>query len=261
MATIYITAFLIGLAGSTHCLGMCGGIVAGLNMGAQSTQRSRLQKALFNLSYNVGRIVSYGLAGGVLATIAAVASPLFLATVAPIGHVLAGLITVALGLYIAGWWAGVGHLERIGVRLWRHIEPFGRRFIPARSPAQAVGLGLVWGWLPCGLVYSALALAATTGQPLSGATVMMTFGLGTLPMLLAMGWAVTALQAMMRHRLVRAGAGVFIIVLGIYTLATAGSHHHHVSSADGSGQHFLPAHSSKDDWKMTLAQSAKPMTG
>jgi uncharacterized protein len=134
---------------------------------------------------------------------------------------------IALGLYLAGWWPGLTALERLGGKLWIRIEPFGRRFLPVDHPLKALAAGLVWGWLPCGLVYSALAWSMTTGSAAQGALLMFFFGLGTLPMLLAIGTATGVFRQFVVQPWVRRGAGILILLFGVYTLAGLGGHAGH----------------------------------
>ncbi len=230
METTLITALTIGLLGSTHCIGMCGGIVGALNTGLmESGQRSGVSLALHHLNYNAGRIASYAAMGAAVGIIGAQASKVDLATTVSIGKLIAGTFMIALGLYLAGWWQVLTSLEKAGAHLWRHIEPLGRRFLPVTSPTHAFGLGLVWGWLPCGLVYSALTLAMISASPLEGALTMLSFGLGTLPMLLAMGNVAGNLGSLARHPVTRRVAGAAIILFGVYSCLTAfqeGGHDH-----------------------------------
>ncbi len=222
METAVYTALTIGLLGSAHCAGMCSGIVGALNAGLPQAGRSALARAAHHLTYNAGRIASYAAAGalaGLAGAVLARGAPPEAAV--PAGHAVAGLFMVALGLYLAGWWHAVAGLERAGAHLWRRIEPLGRRFLPAATPARAFGLGLVWGWLPCGLVYSALVLAFATASPVEGALVMLAFGLGTLPALLAIGGLAARMTALMRRPVLRQVAGAIVVLLGLYTLATA----------------------------------------
>ncbi len=226
MEALIITAFTIGLVGSTHCLGMCGGIIGALNARRTEPAANGPSNIVRNIAYNGGRITSYTIAGIWVALLGSLLSHTELATIVPVGRLLAGLIMIALGLYVAGWPQLIAPLEKAGYHLWKRIEPLGRRFLPARTPAHAYGLGLVWGWLPCGLVYSTLALAIASANPIYGGVIMLCFGLGTLPMLLAMGGAAEALMRYTRHRVFRTGTGVCIILLGVYTIVTASGGHH-----------------------------------
>jgi len=222
-------AFMIGLLGSTHCIGMCGGIVGALTMGLpETTRQSSLKLLPYLLTYNNGRLFSYSLAGLIVGLLSDSVSDIFQIGSFPVGGIVGGLFMVALGIYIAGWLQTMAPLERLGGHFWRLIEPGGRRFMPVRSPAQALGLGVFWGWLPCGLVYSTLALAATSGDAIQSALLMLAFGAGTLPVLLAMGGFAEKLQRFTRHKWIRYIAGVLLIAFGamILTKALSGGHQH-----------------------------------
>ena len=225
----YLAAFMIGLLGSTHCIGMCGGIVGALTMGLpQNVRQSWLRLIPYLLVYNSGRLFSYTLAGLIVGLLTASAGNLFQVGRYPVGGIIGGLFMVALGIYIAGWWQTMAPLERLGGYFWRMIEPFGRRFMPVKHLPQAMALGLLWGWLPCGLVYSTLAWAATSGEAVKSALLMLAFGAGTLPMLLLMGGVAEKLQQFTRHRWTRNIAGLLLIAFGamILTKALSGGHQH-----------------------------------
>ncbi len=239
MELTFLTALTIGFLGSTHCLGMCGGIVGALNAGLpEPRRRSTLRRALHHVTYNAGRITTYVVAGTLAGLIGAQAQRFSPNDILPIGGLIAGPCMIALGLYLAGWWRAIAGLERIGHDLWQWIQPIGRRFLPVRNPLHAFGLGLVWGWLPCGLVYSALALAVISASPERGAWLMLGFGLGTLPMLLVIGKASEFLLKLVRSLVMRQCAGGLVILFGIYTIVSAaGDHHdhgHHASVSDSS---------------------------
>jgi len=222
-------AFTVGLLGSTHCIGMCGGIVGALTMGLpETTRHSSLKLLPYLLSYNGGRLLSYSLAGLIVGLLSSSVGDLFQIGSFPVGGVVGGLFMVALGIYIGGWFQTMKPLEQLGAHLWRLIEPVGRRLMPVRSPAQALGLGFFWGWLPCGLVYSTLALAATSGDAVESAMLMLAFGVGTLPMLLAMGSFAEKLQRFTRHKWTRYLAGILLIAFGAMILnkALSGEHKH-----------------------------------
>lgn len=208
----YPALFLIGLLGGTHCFGMCGGIVSALSMGAGS-------RPSLHLAYNAGRIVSYG-AAGVIAGALGGASIAFSGQL-PVRiflYLLANLMLVALGLYLMGLTQALAFSERFGQKLWRHVQPLSRRFLPARTVVQAFPLGLLWGWLPCGLVYSALITALTSGSAVRGAGMMLAFGLGTLPNLLLAGLLAVRLKAYAANRGLRALAGLLVLAFGLWGL-------------------------------------------
>ena len=135
---------------------------------------------------------------------------------------------ILFGIYLAGWWHSLLFLERGGARLWKYIEPLGRRFIPVRSAGQAYLLGLVWGWLPCGMVYAVLALALASGSVVDGGTIMLAFGLGTLPTMLTMGLAFNTLKRYVHDPRIRLVAGILVILMGVMMLlANPSGHGHH----------------------------------
>ena len=239
-----ISAFLVGLLGSTHCLGMCGGIVSALTFGLRpDIRRSPLTLTPYLLAYNVGRITSYAIAG---ALVGALSGQLF--GLAPPMQVrwLVKLVTggfmIALGLYLAGWWPGLQRLEKWGGVLWRRVEPLGRKLLPVDRPLKALGFGLVWGWLPCGMVYAALAWALASGSALHGAALMIAFGLGTLPMLLTIGVAAEWLKDFVRNPWVRRAAGLSVLLFGLYMIFAPGGHSHGVAPADPNAEHATHQH-------------------
>ena len=217
------SAFVVGLLGGAHCVGMCGGIVTALTFGLPLERRQGVGAMLpFVLAYNIGRIASYAVAGGLMGGVGVLLSRLLpVQTAQRALLVLAGVFMVAMGLYLAGWWAGLGRLEQAGGVLWRRIEPYGRRLLPVQRPGQALVLGLLWGWLPCGLVYSTLVWSVSAGGAWQGAALMLAFGLGTLPTLLLMGAAAGAVARQTRHPVVRVLAGGAVLLFGLWTLWTA----------------------------------------
>jgi len=220
MLTSLLTAFVVGLLGGVHCVGMCGGIVAMLTLGLAPERRRRLVDLLpLQLGYNLGRVLGYTLAGALLGGLGAalVQSPA-LHWVQRGLYAVGAVTMVALGLYLGGWWRGLVVVERAGGLLWRRLEPVGRHLLPIRSWVQAVGVGLVWAWLPCGLVYSVLILALGTGSPLHGALVMFAFGVGTLPNLLGIGLLAGAAARYMESAWLRRAAGLLVMGFGGFAL-------------------------------------------
>ncbi len=216
--TSYITAFLVGLLGGVHCVGMCGGIVGalclGLDDGLNKTAQQNFKKTFpFLLLYNTGRISSYTLAGILMGSIGWLGSHLFtLYSIQQTLEIIAAAFMLALGLYIAGWWKGLAKIERWGGKvIWQRLEPIGRKFMPVRSYPHALFLGLVWGWLPCGLVYSVVIWTISTQSPLEGGLLMLSFGLGTLPNLLLMGVFASTLTQFIQQPWVRQVAGMLIM--------------------------------------------------
>ncbi len=235
-------AFLIGLLGSGHCVGMCGGIIGALGMSVAPERRGDGSPDLTLLAgYNLGRISSYVIAGALAGALGAGLAWAHLET--PL-RITAALLLIALGLYISGTWKVLARLEAAGRGLWQRLQPLARPLLPVRHGHQAVALGALWGWLPCGLVYSTLAWAAASASPAGGALIMLCFGLGTFPALMASGLFAERLGNFARSAGTRAGAGVLVAGFGLWTLwgalghpgqerAHPGPAHHH--------SHYLPA--------------------
>ncbi|WP_372874713.1 sulfite exporter TauE/SafE family protein [Pseudomonas sp.] len=219
LAPLLLSALILGLLGGGHCLGMCGGLMGALTLAIPAEQRAQRFQLL--LSYNLGRILSYATAGLLLgmAGWALASSP-----AAMLLRVVAALLLIAMGLYLAGWWSGLTRIEALGRGLWRTIQPLTRRFMPVTSLPRALLLGGLWGWLPCGLVYSTLLWAASQGDALDSAALMLAFGLGTLPVLLATGMAAERMTALLRKQGVRMAGGLLVILFGLWTLP--GPHQH-----------------------------------
>ena len=214
-----ISAFLVGLLGGGHCVGMCGGIVSAVSMHLHNQPKNALQKnpkILFLIAYNLGRILSYTLAGMLAGLIGA--SSFFLNHVLPIQHLLylmSSLMLILLGLYLAGFWYGITAIENAGRALWAKLQPYSKRYIPVQNLKQAFFLGGLWGWLPCGLVYSVLIAAMATGSALNGGLLMLAFGLGTFPTLLAMGMTAVKLKAALQNVWVRRTSGLLVLGFGL----------------------------------------------
>ncbi|POZ61576.1 sulfite exporter TauE/SafE family protein [Chromobacterium alticapitis] len=204
-----------GLLGGGHCVGMCGGIVAALTLHHPAgAARWRVLAG-----YNLGRIASYSLIGALLGGLAS--AGLSLADSHPFQlalYALANLMLVAMGLYLAGLAQAIVFLEKLGQPVWRRIQPWVGRMLPVRSAAGAIAVGTVWGWLPCGLVYSAALSALASGSAWHGAGLMLAFGLGTLPNLLLMGVFASGLRRWMQKRPVRLAAGLGVAGLGAWRL-------------------------------------------
>jgi len=222
---IFGAVFLTGLLGGVHCAGMCGGIVAALS-GQTAAGRWHL-----HLGYNLGRIASYTAAGALAGTAGSLG--LLLDGVLPVQialYVLADLMLIVLGLYLAGVSGLAARLEGLGTWLWRRIQPLTRGLLPANTLPRALGLGVLWGWLPCGLVYGILLLAVMAGDALNGAAIMLAFGLGTLPNLLFAGLAWRRVAGAVRARPVRIAAGSLVLGFGVYGLAHAASLSQHIKN-------------------------------
>jgi len=211
--------FLVGLLGGVHCVGMCGGIVTALTV---KMPGDRMRWSL-HLAYHAGRITTYAFAGALAGGLGSAA--LLLNGFLPaqiVLYIVAQLMLVALGLYLLGVSRYLDVFERAGRVLWRRLQPLAAGLFPVRSLPGAYSVGLLWGLLPCGLVYSVLVTALVAGSAANGALVMLAFGAGTLPSLLAVGTLLPALQRLRRAQLVRQAAGGAIIAFGLVGLAHAG---------------------------------------
>ena len=207
-------AFGAGLLGSAHCLGMCAGISGLFAVGA--TVASIKTQLPLAIAYNVGRVLSYAFLGVTVAALGGAAVGKIPSLAGPV-RLASGLLIIVIGLQVAFNWRLLAPLEKVGAAIWNRLTPYARGLIPATSISSATGLGLIWGWLPCGLVYGALLLAATTADPVGGGLVMIAFGLGTMPAMIATGLSAAKLSAFMSRN--HLGAGLLIVVLGAATLA------------------------------------------
>ncbi len=202
---------------------MCGGIVAALALRVPQppAERHRMPGAGLarQLAYSLGRVASYACAGALAGGAGGLG--LLYGDLLPVRVLLlaaANVLIILLGLYLAGIGTAVLALERAGSVVWRTLARLGARLAPADTGARALAVGLAWGWIPCGLVYSVLATALVSGSAARGAAVMAAFGLGTLPNLLAAGLAAQSLQRFTRAPRVRLVAGLAVVVLGLIGL-------------------------------------------
>lgn len=236
------SAFILGLFSTVHCVGMCGGIIGALSLSLpDNIRQQRLRHVFFISLYNLGRIFSYSFAGLVVGYIGAEAAAYTDMSGGPSMLRYTGVVLmIAIGLYLAGWFPQLSKVERIGVPLWKLLEPIGRRLVPVTTMPRALLYGLVWGWLPCGMVYFVLVWALTSGSAAQGALTMAAFGLGTLPSLLAAGLAVSSLKRFTQSKLARQVVGVLVIAMAIGSLLMpmGGHKHGHVDTADGNHQHM-----------------------
>jgi uncharacterized protein len=219
----YITAFTVGLMGGVHCVGMCGGIVGALSFASQGDKRAGPLKLLsLLLAYNSGRLFSYSIAGGLMGALGWLVTIWADIRVLQIWlQILAALFMLTMGLYISGWWMGLLQLEKVGAIIWKRIQPIAQKLLPVKTPVHAFNLGVLWGWLPCGLVYSVLVWSVSAGSFQQGALLMLSFGLGTLPNLLAMGLFANQLKQFVQKQAVRNLAGGLVMVFALWSLFLA----------------------------------------
>ena len=237
--------FLVGFLGSVHCVGMCGGVVGAFSLSTPAAKSFPVRVVQASdataigrpadwtttlgrvAAYNFGRIGSYAAAGAVAGGLAR--SVLLFADMASVqwaAYAAANLMLILLGLYLMGAWSGLAQLELLGRGLWQRVMPLTKKLLPLDRPAKLVLAGAIWGWLPCGMVYSMLFTALLSGSAASGAAVMIAFGLGTLPTLFVMGMFGAALRNWTRRRSVRILCGAIVLAYGVLGLVHA-SHQSH----------------------------------
>ncbi len=243
-----LSAFIIGLLGSGHCLVMCGGITTMLtsaidNPTAKDKSKTSAQgdieikeihsddpsqkpctpsvnRSSLLLFYHVGRIASYCLIGAIVGFTGSIAAK-------NIGMPLAGLRLISaiflifLGLYIGQWLLWLNRIEALGKGLWGYLSPLAKHVIPVDNTKKSFGLGALWGWLPCGLVYSTLTWALASGSSYTGAAIMLAFGLGTLPAQLTISFGIISTKNLQVNTVYRKIMAIPLISYGIYTFIVA----------------------------------------
>lgn len=234
MSLDFFSAFIIGLLGSGHCIAMCGGITTMLTSAIPinkydsnqqipvNNNEENVQTSKFNLvfCYNLGRIASYSFIGAIVGFTGSIAAK-------NIGLPLAGLrmvsaiFVILLGLYLGQWLMWLSRIEAVGKKLWQHISPLASKAIPVNTPIKALSLGAIWGWLPCGLVYSTLTWALASSNIIDGAGIMFFFGLGTLPALLTLSIGFNSIKSILVNPVLRKIMALFLISFGIYSFIVA----------------------------------------
>lgn len=213
----FFSAFIIGFLGGGHCISMCGGITTMLTSALPNKQKSKLP---YLLSYNFGRILSYTLIGAIAGftgslAIKSIGFPIVVL------KIFAGIFLILLGLYIGQWLMWLTKVEFIGKKLWKILSPISKKLIPIDNVKKSLFLGMLWGWLPCGLVYSTLTWSLASGSALQGALIMTFFGLGTLPALLTISFGIINLKQILQNILFRQLMALLLIFYGIITLKFA----------------------------------------
>ena len=221
MSLSIFNAFVVGLFSTIHCLGMCGGIIGTLTMSLpEQVRNTPLRLLSYTAIFNLGRLVSYALAGA----IAGAFGQTVMETISPryahlILQTFATLIMVGIGIHLAGWFPRFNTIEKLGNPLWKKLEPIGHKLLPVQRPSQAFLFGLIWGWLPCGLVYAALIWSTSSGDAMHGALFMLAFGAGTLLPVMAAGM-LTGWMVKLRHTpYIRPIVGSLIIILALLSLS------------------------------------------
>ena len=242
MELTFISAFFVGLFSTVHCLGMCGGIIGALTFSLpEHIRNNRWQLIPYVSAYNIGRITSYSIAGALVGSL----GDSILGFLPSYGHLilqlLASALMVGIGLYLAGWFPAFVKIEHIGKPVWKKLEPISQKLIPVKSPRHAFLFGLVWGWLPCGLVYTALIWSATAGSAKDGALLMLAFGTGTLPAVMIAGILTGWFTRLIRSPYIRPIIGLIIIIVALITgyLALLHSTHQPLNEDSANHQHHI----------------------
>lgn len=210
-----ISAFIIGLAGSVHCLGMCGGIVTLAGISTSESRKTR--QSLLALFFNAGRLTTYALFG----LAAGLTGKALFSTQGghggglSVAQIISGVLLILIGIYVTRVWNSFAWIEKAGFRLYRLVQPLTTRLIPVRSYPKAWLLGMTWGLMPCGMLYAAIAMAAVQSGAIQGLTYMLLFGLGTLPAMLSMTFFGTTINQFTRKPAVRIFLGLLLIGMGI----------------------------------------------
>lgn len=241
-----LAGFSMGFLGSPHCLGMCGGIVSAFSMSMQGVQPKH--KLWLIACYHIGRLLSYALLGALVASIGAVFFAPFFGSAIP--RVLLGVAIVFAGLLMLGL-PMLKQIERMGFGVWGMLSPLRKRLFPLNTTPKALAAGLLWGFLPCGLVYAAVGIAfglgandgtTTQSQIMQGSLFMLFFGLGTIPMLIATQTVLGTLQHMVKKLFLRRAGGLAMLISGLLVAYPAlngnHAHHHHA--------HDMHTHSTHD---------------
>lgn len=227
-AVISLSAALVaGVAGSIHCVAMCGGLAAALGMRSRASPAVAQRDAWL---YHCGRLSGYAVAGALFGLMGAtVVSTVDLPLVAASARIAAGVLLMLAALKVLFGWNLLSSIEYAGARYWRALQPIARRALGASGMTRSLTVGLLWGWLPCGLVYSMLAFAALSGDSLRGASVMLAFGLGTLPAMLTSSVFAARLGQVARQRGTRQLGGILLLLFGFWIALSAlpWSHHRH----------------------------------
>ncbi|HEY3487049.1 MAG TPA: sulfite exporter TauE/SafE family protein [Gammaproteobacteria bacterium] len=226
-----VAAFILGLSSAPHCIGMCGGIAGAMNTSPDRPLYPRAVLWRYSLLQNTGRIFSYTLMGSAFAFLGA---PIFGLEYANAARVVTGVIFIILGIHFAFDWQGIRRVERIGQPLWRLVAPHAKKLLPVGTSQGSFLLGMTWGLLPCGLVYTMLLLAASSMDVSQSAITMLAFGSGTLPAMFAFSWFSLGGRNWLRFRGWRRVVGLCTFFLGLWVIIQFimtiynGAHMHHL---------------------------------
>jgi sulfite exporter TauE/SafE len=231
-------ALLAGVAASGHCFAMCGGMAGALGLRARHQSSDNTSLLVHASRYHGGRIGGYAIAGALCGVFGSTLNALLdLARLGAALRIASGVLMLLIAARIVIRWNGLAWLERQGARFWARIQPLATRQLSGTHKLNAVAVGFLWGWLPCGLVYSMLLFATTSANALQGASIMIAFGVGTLPSMLTSSLFAAQLQAALKHRIARLLSGIALTCFGIWMIAAALQHSGHSTSAASAGEH------------------------
>jgi sulfite exporter TauE/SafE len=234
MLVEFFSAFIIGLLGSGHCIAMCGGITTMLTAAIKkpnlhgdidSVTISNIPPKTYSskfllITYHIGRIFSYCIVGGIAGFTGSLAAKSLGLPIAGL-RLVAAIFLILLGLYLGQWLMWLNRVEALGKKLWKYLSPLAKHVIPVDSPKKALGLGALWGWLPCGLVYSALTWSLASGSIYTGAGIMLFFGLGTVPALITLSLGINSVKSLLSNPKFRKAMAMSLIFYGSYSLVVA----------------------------------------
>lgn len=236
---LFLAAFSMGLFGSPHCLGMCGGIVTAFGLSMQHVSDSKKNGLI--LTYHLGRLISYALLGLIASVIGVAIFQSIMSNSAP--RIVLGAVLVLIGLAMLGL-PLFNQLEKFGMRFWQSLAPLRKKVFPIDSFGKALFAGLLWGFLPCGLVYGALMMAIAGNNIATGAALMFVFGLGTMPMLIATQKTVGMLQSSIKNFRLRQINGVIMMLSGLAVIfIPMMMHHNHNQGSHNQSSHSHASHS------------------
>jgi len=219
-------AAIAGSVSAVHCVGMCSGIAGALSASLPPYIRNNRRDLITYIAfYNFGRILSYALAGFVVGIFSEVVFHFLNNEVIQwIAKLLAMSVLLIIGLHLLGVFQRFSALEGYGRMVWRHLQPYGQKLLPVTNVKQAFLFGMVWGWLPCGLVYTMLMWTMASGGPMQGAATMFAFGVGTFPTLLLAGVLSSWIFKGNTLKIIRRVSGAIMILFAIGALLVPAHH-------------------------------------
>ena len=218
-----IVAFVVGLLSTIHCIGMCGGLVGAMTMSlSPDIRQNQIKLTQYTFAYNLGRIISYMIAGLLVGLLGQVFKDIILPENGiGILRLIASIMIIAMGFYIAGWFPHFSRIEKIGATVWSLLQPLGQKLLPVDKIWKAYFFGMVWGWLPCGLVYYMLLMSPANDGAINSALFMLAFGVGTLIPMMSVGFLTGKITQFRNSKRIRYLSGILLIMMGIMSLLLA----------------------------------------